>query len=294
MAAPVIFGFLLFLQVPDASSSGEQATPLAYDTRLEKGVELYSQSKYLEAEVYFRNLTTSDPTRKEAFLWLGYVHRERDRQPDARAAFQRYAELSPQDPEGFIEVARTYEAEGNGALARLWYKKAQDVDPQNSVVREALNRLENEGAAATSTAPASPPVAATPGVVPATDPSGTAATTGADATEKKRSPFLDFWFVGVAGVTGAREVWWGRAIIIAVMVFGMIGTFGNVARAKEKYPFLPVGYMAFGGVLGSVFSYVLFWGIPLSWNAGWLVGYVLVSLIGIVGTLQAPPEAQRF
>lgn len=307
----VLFGSLAVAQAFDSNfGSSAPVTEAEYDARLERGVELYGNGEFEHAETYFRNLTRTDPDRKEAHLWLGHALRGRGLRDEARQSFQRYSELAPEDPEGFFEAGRSYEDAGNAALAKLWYKKAQDVDADDERVRKALIRI-GAGASSSGTPDGSsveaPPVASTdaspetpatasPSTAPAapraTD-SGTAAPDGAEAPAAARHPFVQFWYEGVAGVTGARTVWWGRAIVIVFQIIGGFGSWQNFARAKEKFPDFPDAYWAFSALFGSAFTYVLLWGIPFGWNWAWLVGYALLNVMGTVGTLQAVSQAKR-
>ncbi len=269
---------ILFFVIGWAAQPGDlrgqdlSAANADYDVRLEKGVELYSQSKYAEAEVFFLNLTNSAAARKEAYLWLGHALSKQGKWAQARDALKRYGELAPNDTEGLIQTARSYEAENNKALAKLWYKKAQDRDPKSEQIRKALEQLDHEGAVVVP-----PPEAAN------------------HQSNSNNSPPSDatFWNTGLAGVTGARSVWWGRAIVLMFMVMGIVGGWNNVARMRERHPLLPPFGFFLAAAFGAVVSYVLLWGIPAGWNWAWLGAFVTLNVLGTAGAINASPQPSR-
>jgi tetratricopeptide (TPR) repeat protein len=258
----LVIAVLSTAQAPYLSAQTSLSSGGDYDARLEKGVDLYSRSKYVEAEVFFSNLAKAVPDRKEAYLWLGHTLAKQGKLPQARAAFQRYSELAPNDAEGLIATARTYDAEGNKDLAKLWYKKAQDRDPDNEQAHQALRQIEN-GQAANA-----PKTNAPPQSEPADSPAG-------------------FWRVGLAGVTGARTVWWGRAIVLLVMIGSVLGGWNNMARLREQNPFMPAAMFYISALLASPLWYVILWGVPTALNWAWLGAFTVTNLFGVAAAMNA-------
>lgn len=131
----VSFSLLVLLAL--SINSSHALAQADYDTRLEKGVELFSQLKYPEAGVFFQNLIKSEPERKEAHFWLGKTYAKEGRWNEARDVFKQYVKLGPQDVDGQREIARSYEVEGNVELARLWHMKVLEINPTHKDARRS-------------------------------------------------------------------------------------------------------------------------------------------------------------
>lgn len=248
--------------------------PPSYDLRLEQGVQLFSDGKFAEAAVFFANLSRVEPQRKDGFLWLGRTLIKTGDVGRAREALRRCYELSPSDIDAPREIARTYEAEGNRELARLWYQRARDSNPNDKATNDALERL-------ASTDSPEPPPASSP--TPAPTP------TAANPEPVSSAP-EGFWRTGLAGVTGARTVWWGRVLILMIFLGGMMQGVANVPRLRQTNPAMPGAAIFVPGLAGGAFWYVIFWGYPEGSEWGWFIGFLLLYSVGVVSALRASPS----
>lgn len=241
----------VYCQEPESSYEGE----------VEKAVLLYSQHKDSEAAAALDRLVAAKPDRKEAFLWLGHARYRLKEWAAARTAFERYAALAPQDPEGPRGVARTHAMEGNKDLVGLWYRKALDRDPTNKGIKGELDALASAAPPQTVPTPSSP------------EPSPGAS---ASAPTDEAQPVTGFWRRGVAGILGARSVWWGRLIAVVIFVFGMVSGVGQIASAsRQMFGEGAPGCAFFSAFLSGPVGYILYWGVPSGGRWLWLVAYVL-------------------
>lgn len=240
--------------------AGLPSVPLwadAYQDRLETAVSFYSEKQYSAAAAQLQSLIESDPTRKEAYLWLGQTRAELQDWAAAREAYKKYADLAPQDVEGPRGVARSYEGEGQKDLALLWYRKALELEPGNQRLRQTVDQLAQDDPAAGPPQPSPKPPAPTP------------ARKG-------------FWQEGVAGLLGARNVWWGRVIAVVIFAIWLLhGAQQGTRMLKERMPNLPSGAIAFQYVLSTVLLYILYWGIPDGFEWG-LMGLSLLAGLTVV------------
>ena len=244
-----------------ASGADQPSPDRVYTNRLETGVSLYADKKYSEAASYFETLTRDHPERGEAFLWLGQARANLKDWQAAREAYKRYVELAPKDAEGPRGVARTYEAEGQNELAVLWYQRARSIEPANAEIKAAIERL---AAASTPDAAQPPPVKAAPSTAPP-KPSEASRTT--------------FWYVGLAGIVGARTVWWGRLIALFIFTLTLVnGSAMNGKMLNEKMPHVPASALMITTALGVSVSYVVWWGIPDGWRWALLGACVIVGV----------------
>lgn len=236
-----------------------------YQDRLEKAVSFYSEKQYSAAAAQLQPLIESDPTRKEAYLWLGHARAELQDWTAAREAYKQYADLAPKDIEGPRGVARSYQGEGKKDLALLWYRKALELEPGNERLRQAVDQLEaHEGPSA--------------GLSQSSSESPPAASQARDG---------GFWGEGVAGRLGARRVWWGR--VIAVVIFAMWllnGAQQGTRMLKARMPNLPSGAAALQFVLSTVLLYIVYWGIPRGFEWGLMALSVLAGLTVVRATSQ--------
>jgi tetratricopeptide (TPR) repeat protein len=234
----------------------------SYQDRLEKAVSFYSDKQYSAAAAQLQPLVESDPTRKEAYLWLGHARAELQDWTAAREAYKKYAELAPKDIEGPRGVARSYEGEGKKDLALLWYRKALELEPGNKRLRRTVDQLANE------------------------DPSEglPQSSSGPPAAAQTRE---GFWKEGVAGRLGARNVWWGR--LIAVVLFAMWllnGAQHGTRILKERMPNLSSGAVALQYAFSTVLLYIVYWGIPDGFEWGLMALSLLAGLTVVRATSQ--------
>ncbi|HEY0859162.1 MAG TPA: tetratricopeptide repeat protein [Albitalea sp.] len=82
-----------------------------------------------EAERSFRTLTQSHPDLGGPHANLGVIHRQAGKLPEAIAALEKAAALSPRQPVYFNQLGVTYRQAGQFAKARDAYDKALALDP---------------------------------------------------------------------------------------------------------------------------------------------------------------------
>lgn len=255
----VSFSLLVLLAL--SINSSHALAQADYDTRLEKGVELFSQLKYPEAGVFFQNLIKSEPERKEAHFWLGKTYAKEGRWNEARDVFKQYVKLGPQDVDGQREIARSYEVEGNVELARLWHMKVLEINPTHKATLDDLAKLEQPT-----------PKENKPPEVPAKK------VEIKDAANERKG----FWQQGVAGLLGARSVWWGRLIAVVIFLSAIPNSSIQVKEMRRRLPQVSPGPLVFFAIPGAIFSYIVFWGIPQNLGAWGLVAAYTVAQTVVV------------
>lgn len=254
-----ILGLALAVLIPWCFGNGicaaQSAGDEVYDTDLENAVRLYSEKQLSEATRILQRLTTTSPDRKEAYLWLGKTHQQLKEWPAARAAFETYTRLAPNDPDGPRQLGKTYVEEGNFELAIYWYKKAVDLAPDNEDIQWELERAQRQqnGGEPPESAP--------------------------EAEAKER---VGFWRQGVGGLLGARKATWTR--IVAILIYGLmslIGTVQTAAMNANLYGDTAGAATFFSGIIGGSFFYILFWGIPI--GIGWAVMGGWIFILAVLG-----------
>jgi len=105
-----------------------------------KDAEKDPQNQYEKAVISFRynledealkylNLALSlDPAHAPSLLLLGNVEFKKERYGEAAAAFQKYLELRPNDPEAHVGLGLTYEKLGMAAKTEEEYLKSLAID----------------------------------------------------------------------------------------------------------------------------------------------------------------------
>jgi tetratricopeptide (TPR) repeat protein len=247
---------LLPLALVAASTTGRADS---YQDRLERAVSFYSDKHFAEAAAILQSLVESNANRKDAYLWLGHSRSELQDWASARDAYKKYVDLAPKDVEGPRGVARTYESEGNRDLALLWYRKALELEPSNERLKQAVARLDS------SAAPPASPVAV---------PSLSISSEAKDAPEKK-----GFWSTGLAGLVGAREVWWGRVLAVILFAFWLLsGAQQGTRTIRERMPNVPEGVFVVYFIVTTAAFYIAYWGIPS--GSGWgLMGLCILAAV---------------
>lgn len=248
---------------PDPASDSEIVDAGNYEKRLEKGVELYSQGQYSAATVFFRNLIGEQPRRQEAYLWLGHTLSKELQWAEARDAYKQYLNLAPNEVEGPRGIARAYEEEGNRDLARLWYKNALVIAPRDKAMTNALSRLD-EGDTTNAAARAA-------GV------GDTAATS--TLTPDLAAP-LPLWRQGIAGLLGARSVWWGRLIAIFIFVGTLVHIGIQSSELRRRFSTVSPAGIIVASILSSLFGYAFYWGVPYD-IGGWgmAIAYAIAAAV---------------
>ena len=175
-------------------------------------------------------------------------------------AYKTYTEMAPRDVDGVRGLARAFEMLGKNELARLYFKKASELEPGNEELRQALRRVAGAG-------PLNAPEPAS-------------------AESKPKDDATGFWRIGLAGVCKARTVWWGR--LIAIFLFGMgqlQAAFVTPKTMTERFPNIPPTFIFINMLLAGTASYIVFWGIPQAW------GWSLLALCTVVTAVAATKTA---
>ena len=76
----------------------------SYDERLEDAVESLGSGDAVRAEGILKSLTSLEPTRKEAHLWLGNALKKQQKWAEAREAYRKFNDLDPENIEGIREL----------------------------------------------------------------------------------------------------------------------------------------------------------------------------------------------
>ncbi len=207
------------------------------------------------AAALLQSLSEADPTRKEAYLWLGHARAELQDWTAAREAYKKYVDRAPKDIDGLRGIARTYEGEGKKDLALLWYRNALEVEPGNERLRQAIDQLEAGGAS-----PAQPPA----------------------APEKP-----GFWDEGVAGRLGARSVGWGRALAVVIFSIWLLnGAHSGTRLFQERMPNMPAGFVTFNYAVSTLLLYIVYWGIPTGFEWALMAFSIMAGVIVVRATFR--------
>jgi len=92
-----------------------------------------------KAEEYYRRALDVDPDDPWTYIYLGNLHNARTRFPEAISCFTRAAELLPGVACPYWCLGDAYATMGEPELAEAHYKKAVDVEPDNTQAQERLD-----------------------------------------------------------------------------------------------------------------------------------------------------------
>jgi len=113
--------FILFLIVSAAFGFGQ--------TNFAKGQDLFMQNKPSEAVVYLENSTVEEPTRVEAFLYLGIVYEQIGRTDEAIAVYRQVlGRAGALTANVTTNLANAYFKKGSVAEAEMLYTQALNAD----------------------------------------------------------------------------------------------------------------------------------------------------------------------
>lgn len=93
------------------------------------GIYHFGQQEYAQAVEWFSRALAVNPSFPQAYNQLGYAHRFLGDIPAAEAAFRRYTELIPDDPNPFDSYAELLLKVGRYGEAISMYRKALALDP---------------------------------------------------------------------------------------------------------------------------------------------------------------------
>lgn len=128
-----IFLILFFLQATPSI-----AQVFDYDYALqEKKI-----GNFIEAERVFKILIESDENSSELWFQLGLVQRFQTRFQDALESQQKAIEISPENNDIKLEIARIYLASGDIELSQQMIRELLDDDPYYAEAREVQFRIE--------------------------------------------------------------------------------------------------------------------------------------------------------
>jgi len=113
--------FILFLIVSAAFGFGQ--------SNFAKGQELFMQNKPSEAVVYLENSTVDEPTRVEAFLYLGIVYEQMGRTDEAIAVYRQImGRAGALTANVTTNLGNAYFKKGSVAEAEMLYNQALNAD----------------------------------------------------------------------------------------------------------------------------------------------------------------------
>jgi len=99
---------------------------------------------YQQAESYYQQCLARNPNQADCYRGLAVLLAEQNRGPEAIAMVQRWAQISPQSPQPYIELARLNDEFGNKAAAQDALVQAINKDPNNPRALAALGKLREE------------------------------------------------------------------------------------------------------------------------------------------------------
>jgi tetratricopeptide (TPR) repeat protein len=136
----LIFTFLLLAAI--LSCGGDSA-----DKYVQEGFVHFQQQKYDEAIANYEKAIKLEPRAAAAYNMLGMAYRFKYNQlgvPEFRqkemAAFQKAIEIDPKNWVAMINLATTYQADGQKAKAAALFKKALELNPDHPE-KAALQKL---------------------------------------------------------------------------------------------------------------------------------------------------------
>ena len=89
----------------------------------------FGQQDFPQAIEHYKKATEIAPTYSSAFNLLGYSYRQNADYPNAEAAFQKYIELIPKDPNPYDSYAELLLKEGKFDESIVQYRKALAINP---------------------------------------------------------------------------------------------------------------------------------------------------------------------
>jgi tetratricopeptide (TPR) repeat protein len=105
-------------------------------------IALYEARQLDEAQAEAQRSIAADPTRGAAYNTLGLVLEARGDAAGAASFFRRTTELSPVDPVGWLNLARTLERLGDPAACEAWARHADALPDEASARRARAHRQE--------------------------------------------------------------------------------------------------------------------------------------------------------
>jgi hypothetical protein len=140
----------VFLGVAACSCRDDTPCPLAADSRVARGWDLYRNDRIDDATARFESALQRCPTHLGATVGAGYGYLRASRLVDARRQFERALDRAPQTVDALQGLALIATRRGNGSEARRLFTEVLTLVPDHGEARKQLDRL--------GTPPAWPPL----------------------------------------------------------------------------------------------------------------------------------------
>jgi len=249
--------FALSLPFPQLSRGGQDEE---INGRIAVATKLHSEGKSEEASSILEALVRSYPKQPEAYLWLGRAEVASGQLEEARDAFRHYADLSTSPKskaEGYRGIARTHLKENDRGLAETWYRKAKELQPDDTTLAKEMDE-------------------------------------GLREPKKEGSEAFGFFNQGLFGICGGRSVWWGWVLGLVLYVPALLVGSANSGRSlRAQYeqmnadPRSAAGAAFFMSLIGAGIGFIIFWGLPGSVLAWCLLGTIAMFAGGIASATVA-------
>jgi tetratricopeptide (TPR) repeat protein len=100
--------------------------------QLERGISLSDERRFGEAEIFFRELSRSNPEDAVCHWWLGFVLRNQKRFFEAQRSFEEAVRLNPKNAVHHWWLGRSLRDQGLFKQARSYFQEASQLKPENS------------------------------------------------------------------------------------------------------------------------------------------------------------------
>lgn len=117
---------------------GLQYLPDLPDAHGQMGLALMQLGRMEEAWVHLRQSVQLAPDSPQAHQSLGLYYRRRSEAHQARLAFEKAYDLDPGNPAVSLQIAQSWEMEGQYLAAEVWLRHAVALRPEDAEMWEAL------------------------------------------------------------------------------------------------------------------------------------------------------------
>lgn len=107
------------------------------------GVALGTQEKWEDAIAAFWKAIELDPDYVKAYINLGVALGKLGKLEEAGTVFRKVLSIKPNDAEALVHLAVTLEAQGQEAVARMYWQKAKKVEQRPEWVEQIKEALDS-------------------------------------------------------------------------------------------------------------------------------------------------------
>jgi tetratricopeptide (TPR) repeat protein len=101
------------------------------DELISLGQNFRDQSKYEEAEKYFKRAIEINPENDSAYIELGWCFREQSKYEEAETCFKRAIEVNPKNEGAYGGLGRCFKDQGKYEEAETYFKRITETNPEN-------------------------------------------------------------------------------------------------------------------------------------------------------------------